>query len=157
MTVNSIYTALPESGWLRVTPGSSRSYVDGGGSRYTTFERDSVRLAVSQGRNLGDHRGTVVIYDGEPEEIVVFALIVDPPARRQGKARAALMDLVSLADRLALTLYIEPAPLERGERNSISRDRLVQFYLSCGFARTVNGSDRVLFRCGRQLSTEICG
>jgi GNAT superfamily N-acetyltransferase len=147
---HSIYTALPAYGWTRLARDSSRVYEDGGGSRYTTFERDGVRLAVSRGRSLGDHRGTVVVYDADPEEVVIYALLVDPAARRQGKARAALMDMASIADEQRLTLYIEPAPLEKG-KDSISRDRLVSFYLSCGFCRTGSGSDRVLvrnFSCG---------
>ena len=150
MSEHTIYTALPAYGWTRLARDSSRVYEDGGGSRYTTFERDGVRLAVSRGRSLGDHRGTVVVYDADPEEVVIYALLVDPAARRQGKARAALMDMASIADEQRLTLYIEPAPLEKG-KDSISRDRLVSFYLSCGFCRTGSGSDRVLvrnFSCG---------
>ena len=150
MSEPTIYTALPAYGWTRLARDSSRVYEDGGGSRYTTFERDGVRLAVSRGRSLGDHRGTVVVYDADPEEVVIYALLVDPAARRQGKARAALMDMASITDEQRLTLYIEPAPLEKG-KDSISRDRLVSFYLSCGFCRTGSGSDRVLvrnFSCG---------
>ena len=145
MSEPTIYTALPAHGWTRLTRDSSRVYEDGGGSRYTTFERDGVRLAVSRGRSLGDHRGTVVVYDADPEEVVVYALLVDPAVRRQGKARAALMEVVSIADAQRLTLYIEPSPLEKG-KGSISRDSLVNFYLSCGFCRTSSGSDRVLVR-----------
>ena len=55
------------------------------------------------------------------------------------------MDMASIADEQGLTLYIEPAPLEKG-KGSISRDSLVGFYLSCGFCRTSSGSDRVLVR-----------
>ena len=76
---------------------------------------------------------------------MVYALLVDPAVRRQGKARAALMEVVSIADAQRLTLYIEPAPLEKGN-GSISRDSLVGFYQSCGFCRTNSGSDRVLVR-----------
>ena len=145
MSEPTIYTALPAFGWTRLARDSSRVYEDGGGSRYTTFERDGVRLAVSRGRSLGDHRGTVVVYDADPEEVVVYALLVDPAVRRQGKARASLMEVVSIADEQGLTLYIEPAPLEKG-KGSISRDSLVSFYLRCGFCRTSSGSDRVLVR-----------
>ena len=145
MSEPTIYTALPAYGWTRLARDSRRVYEDGGGSRYTTFERDGVRLAVSRGRSLGDHRGTVVVYDADPEEVVIYALLVDPAARRKGKARAALMDMASIADEQGLTLYIEPAPLEKG-KGSISRDSLVSFYLRCGFCRTSSGSDRVLVR-----------
>ena len=41
-------------------------------------------------------------------------MLVDPQLRRQGKARAALLELGSIADRLGLTLYIEPAPSPKG-------------------------------------------
>ena len=104
MLEHTIHTALPAYGWTRLARDSSRVYEDGGGSRYTTFERDGVRLAVSRGRSLGDHRGTVVVYDADPEEVVVYALLVDPAVRRQGKARASLMEVVSIADAQRLTL-----------------------------------------------------
>lgn len=62
---------------------------------------------------------------------LVLGMIRTPRGLRgQGKARAAMADLVAAADRLGLQIGLTPEPPE-GERTSVAR--LKQFYRSFGF------------------------
>lgn len=70
-------------------------------------------------------------------------MLVDPQLRRQGKARAALLELGSIADRLGLTLYIEPAPLAEG---ALSRTDLVRLYQGCRYRIPSGESGLVMVR-----------
>ena len=135
--------ALPEAGWALLNRESPRVYQDRAGCRFPTFERDGVRLAFSIHRYLAVRRGAVWVYEGDAGEAIVRALLVDPGQRRQGKARAAMLELGSIADRLGLTLYIEPAPLEK---DSLSRDDLVRFYKGCSYRAPRGDSELVLVR-----------
>ena len=135
--------ALPAAGWVLIDRDGPRVYQDHAGRRFPTFEREGVRLAFSVHRYLSVHRGLVSVYEGDAGEAVVQAVLVDHHLRRQGKARAALLELGTIADRLSLTLYIEPAPLEKG---ALSRTDLVRLYQGCSYRIPSGESGLVMVR-----------
>lgn len=139
----SLAVALPEAGWALLNSESPRVYQNRAGCRFPTFEREAVRLSFSIHRYLAVHRGSVCVYEGDAGEAIIQALLVEPGMRRQEKARATLLELGSIADRLGLTLYIEPAPLDKV---SLSRDDLVRFYRSCSYRAPRGDSELVLVR-----------
>lgn len=129
-------------GWIRLEKGHPRRYVSGTGKSYLTWEKDGARIATSGTVSLWFENGGVTIYHGDPDDVVIEALLVDPGRRRQGRASDALQILSDLADQAGITLYLEPAPLEDG---SMTREQLARFYRSHGFTpQDANG--RVLVR-----------
>jgi hypothetical protein len=139
------YPGMVDLGYTRIdNPESPRIYTNVGGEKFLTFEKDGLRTAMSSNNILyEDDRGRVQVGYGEPTESIVRALIVEPGARRQGKAKAALQEIVDLADRSGTTLYMEPAALETG---AMSTKELVDFYKQFGFTQAKLNSDKILVR-----------
>lgn len=116
-------------------------------TRYRTYRKDGVRIALDRQRSLGVHHSTVMIYDTHDEaDLIIQALVVDPGKRRQGKATAALKELAEFADYTGTTIYLEPIPL--GEGRKISFDKLTALYRRFGFVGT-DTSNRVMVRAPR--------
>ena len=129
-----VHEGLRQEGWeFQDARTSDRAYKDKAGSKFPTFERDGVRIALRAGASLSAHRGTVEVYDDAPKTVVVEALLVDADQRRNGKADAALSDLTRLADLTNSTLYLEPAQLEKG---GAPKAALVALYRKHGFVST---------------------
>lgn len=131
--------ALLAAGWQAHPHGHPRRYGSAGGSSYLTFEKDGVRFATSGGL-LFVQRGTVMLDEGEPTDVIIQALLVDPDRRRQGKASQTLRMLAELARKTGISLYIQPAPLED---KPMSADELCVLYQRFGF-RPVDGRGRAL-------------
>jgi len=113
--------------------GDSRQYQDCAGSRYPTFVRNDVTLAISAYRTLVTHRGEVFVYEGEDADAVVEMISVSTGSRRQGLATEALKDLCALAEQCGVTLYIEPAPVGKKEPG-VTPTMLAAWYARFGFA-----------------------
>ena len=122
-----------------------RVYVDKGGQWHPTWEKDGVRISLGQGKVIYAEPGKrdVGVFQGNPEDIVIESLAVDPAARKQGKAAAALKTLMDIADKKGQTLYVEPTPLEAG---AMDLAQLVSFYKKAGFEQQESGYDKVLVR-----------
>jgi GNAT superfamily N-acetyltransferase len=139
------YPGMVDLGYNRIDNVSSpRIYKDAGGEPFLTFEKDGLRVAMSSNNILyEDERGKVNTGYGEPNESIIRALIVDPDARGQGKATAALQEIIDLADQAGTTLYVEPAPIEGGK---MSAKQLADLYKKFGFTPADEKSDKVLVR-----------
>ncbi len=136
----NLYQAMVELGWMPLDARTHpRAYVDAGGSRYGTLEKDGVRMALSLNRCLAEERGAVMVFqsDHEQPEAVLMALVVDREFRQKGRATAALRELVAQADASQTTLYLEPVPID---------DKAVAVEALCGFYR----------RNGFTFSTKQC-
>lgn len=141
--IRAMLDGLSASGWEKVRNDDPRAYVAQSGKRFTTFVRNAVQVALSGHRRLVRERCDTYIYDGEDTDVVIEVIAVDPGHRRQGRANAALLELVALADANGVTLYLEPVALENG---SMSRAQLVAFYSLAGFAPQDDCTDGVMIR-----------
>lgn len=101
-----------------------------GHMRYPTFIREGVRLAIQSGRCLGEDRGSVMIYDSDRTDVVVWGLRTDSEARRQGLARRVMRTLLDCADACDVTLFLEPVPLDKA---AMTAEQLQTFYRTLGF------------------------
>lgn len=122
------------SGWVALdTRTSPRAYRDCSGKRFGTLEKGGVRLALSIGSELGEERGSVMLYDsGEPTDVILQAIVVDTDSRNKGAARATLSELVALAESTHSTLYVEPTPIED---KPVPVDGLRRLYGEFGFSQ----------------------
>lgn len=121
--------ALLAAGWQAHPHGHPSRYATQGGSSYLTWEKDGVRFATSRGL-LYIERGAVMVDEGEPTDVIIQALLVDPERRRQGKASETLLMLAELARKTGINLYIQPAPLED---KPLVADQLAKLYQRFGF------------------------
>jgi len=122
-----------------------------GRSRYPTFVKNGVAIALQQSRCLGVERGDAIVYDADPTDVVVWALKTQPKFRRTGRGRQAMSSLIRRADMTGVTLFLEPVPLEEG---AMSQEQLSGFYQSFGF--TSNGSrNRVMKRDPQNVELTI--
>lgn len=135
----NFFRALPDLGFARLGELDERTYRDAGGSSHLTFEREGVRISLSSNSELYEDRGAVMVGEGNPEDCVLRALIVDPELRGQGLARQAMSDLMGLADEYGKNLHLEVAPLEG---SPLDCSDLADFYGRCGF----KGLARVMVR-----------
>jgi len=132
-------TAVAADGRRSVNPRS----IDG----YTTLVRGPVRIAVSNiGLYYHDHR----VWWSDPTEnhpsrVTVWTVLVEPEARRQGRATEALQALQRLCEARGLWLQLEASPIAgqraKGQR-TISRRRLIGWYESLGFEPSYPGEGR---------------
>ena len=129
------------------------AYRDKAGKEFPTYAKDDVRVAFSSNELLfEDERGRVNVGMSEPTDIVFQFLGVAPGARKQGKATAALSDVMKAADIAGATLYMEPASLEQAGPKT---PQLVDFYKRSGFVRDTPGSDKILVRApGQEKQTQ---
>ena len=141
---NFFKDALPDLGFERLERGDSMAYRDKAGKEFPTYEKDGVRVAFSSNELLfEDDRGRVNVGMSEPTDIVFQFLGVAPEARKQGKATAALSDVMQAADVAGATMYMEPASLEQAGPKT---PQLVNFYKRSGFTQATPGSDKILVR-----------
>ena len=88
-------------------------FTPGGGSKQVTIHDTTIDFGISK--------------DGTTGEII---LVRTPRTkRREGRARAALMEFIRRADRRALTLFLTPEPMDKG----VTKSNLEALYLSLGF------------------------
>ena len=125
--VTSIPAGLVDRGYMLIPRGDARRF-----KGFGTWEKNGVRVALSGNLLMTDKRGDVTIYSGDDEAMTLEALITDSDQRRQGRGRAALLDVMELADTLGQTLYLEPVPLEKN--GDVDLDTLKRLYASVGFA-----------------------
>lgn len=116
------------AGFLRHAPDHPRSF-DG----LVTWEKDGLRFVISP-ESLSVERGSVVRYCADPGEITLQRLTVDPGVRRQKKAHDFLNLLTCAADRLGVTLFLEPHPFEAP--SPVAKLDLLRLYRQYGFITT---------------------
>jgi len=146
----AMHDGLLAVGWTRLEKDHPRRYVSRASKSYLTWEKDGARIATSGTVSLWFENGGVTIYHGDPDDVVIEALLVDPGQRRQGRASDALQTLSDLADQAGITLYLEPALLED---SAMTREQLTSFYRRHGFTpQDANG--RVLVRKPRAAQEE---
>lgn len=132
-TINFVSDGLEKNGWLLHDPSDSenpRVYRDNGHTRFGTYEKNGVRIALRSGKSLRANRNQVDVYEGAPGEVIVEAVIVDPDKRKKGLGTAAMQEIVDYADQANNRLYIEPTPLEKG---GLSKAGLTSLYKKFGF------------------------
>ncbi|NBS67940.1 hypothetical protein EBT31_03370, partial [bacterium] len=137
----TIPQGLEQAGFTRLPKDSPRRYRQGNNS-YGTWEKDGVRVSLSQ-NVLADERGVVQKYMAEDNEMTVEALLVDPDKRNQGLAKKALELVTKLADSQGRTLYLEPVQLEKGA--GLNEKQLQDLYARYGFKKTAP-SGKVMVR-----------
>lgn len=113
----------------------ARTYKDKGGEPHRTFEKGPLRIAMTPQRVLFQNRNAVNIGFGNPDQVTLEAIMVDPGSRNQGLATQAMNDVIEAADKNEITLYLEPVPIVNIKKNDfgLDRDQLVDFYSKFGF------------------------
>ena len=138
--------SIQAAGFTKIPRGSDRAYKSATGKEYTTLERNGVRVVLRSGTSLQTaDRGEVEVYQGDPNEWTIQALIVDPASQGQGLATEAMQEISDLADEYNIDLYLEPTPIEGGK---MSKDDLANFYGKFGFNYQFGsmGKRAVMFR-----------
>jgi len=112
-----------------------RTYKDKGGEPHRTFEKGPLRIAMTPQRVLFQNRNAVNVAFGNPDQVTLEAIMVDPGSRNQGLATQAINDVIEAADKNEITLYLEPVPIVNIKKNDfgLDRDQLVDFYSKFGF------------------------
>lgn len=112
-----------------------RTYKDKGGEPHRTFEKGPLRIAMTPQRVLFQNRNSVNVAFGNPDQVTLEAIMVDPGKRNQGLATQAMNDIIEAADKNEITLYLEPVPIINIKKNDfgLDRDQLVDFYSKFGF------------------------
>jgi GNAT superfamily N-acetyltransferase len=113
----------------------ARTYKDKGGEPHRTFEKGPLRIAMTPQRVLFQNRNAVNVAFGNPDQVTLEAIMVDPGSRNQGLATQAMNDVIEAADKNEITLYLEPVPIVNIKKNDfgLDRDQLVDFYSKFGF------------------------
>jgi len=113
----------------------ARTYKDKGGEPHRTFEKGPLRIAMTPQRVLFQNRNAVNVAFGNPDQVTLEAIMVDPGSRNQGLATQAMNDVIAAADQNEITLYLEPVPIVNVKKNDfgLDRDQLVDFYSNFGF------------------------
>lgn len=132
-SLSKLFESCQDFGFEVEQPRGDRA-IDG----YPTLVRGPVRIAVSNiGLHYHDHR----VWWSDPTErhptrVTVWTILVDPEARRQGRATEALQALQRLCEAQGLWLQLEASPIAsqraKGQR-TISRRRLIGWYEAQGF------------------------
>lgn len=89
-------------------------------------------------RIFADYNLTRLEFTEHPEikGLVIDVIAVDPDHRRQGRARAAMREILAWADRSGTTLYLTP---DASMDPTVSRGGLDRFYRSLGFVKRPSG------------------
>jgi hypothetical protein len=113
----------------------ARTYKDKGGEPHRTFEKGPLRIAMTPQRVLFQNRNAVNVAFGNPDQVTLEAIMVDPGSRNRGLATQAMNDVIAAADQNEITLYLEPVPIVNVKKNDfgLDRDQLVDFYSNFGF------------------------
>ena len=141
-----MFVDMADKGYKLYSFENPRTYENKGGVRYRTLEKDGVRLAFEPQQVLFTDpkkpNQQPQLGMGNEKDVAFHFLGVDPDVRKQGKARQAIQDLIEIADKNDLTLYGEPAQLEKG---GMTKDQLLNFYKQFGFKPT-NDTNKVIVR-----------
>ena len=142
---------LVNTGYTVLALNDPRTYTDKGGTQHRTFEKDGARIAVSPNQVLFEWKGRVQYGMGNPNELTLEMLAVDPKDRGKGKGTQVLKDLTKVADQYGITLYGEPVPIVNLKQNDVGLDfdQLVNLYkkFDFKFQETDSGvSERVIVR-----------
>ena len=142
---------LVNTGYTVLSLNDPRTYTDKGGTQHRTFEKDGARIAVSPNQVLFEWKGRVQYGMGNPNELTLEMLAVDPKDRGKGKGTQVLKDLTKVADQYGITLYGEPVPIVNLKQNDVGLDfdQLVNLYkkFDFKFQETDSGvSERVIVR-----------
>jgi len=126
---------LVNDGYTVLALNDPRTYTDKGGKQHRTFEKDGARIAVSPSQVLFEFKGRVQYGMGNPNELTLEMLAVDPKDRGKGKATQVLKDLTKVADQYGITLYGEPTPIVNLKQKDVGLDfdQLVNLYKKFGF------------------------
>lgn len=138
---------LVQDGYKVLALDDPRTYVDKGNKPHRTFEKGPLRIALSPQKTLFVGRNAVSYGYGEPNEMVLEAILVDQEKRGKGIATKAMQELMANADEHGITLYIEPIPLVNiKEKNfGLDRQQLKDFYKKFGF-EFMEGTEKVMVR-----------
>ena len=140
-----IARGLVNDGYKVLALNDPKTYVDKGGEPHRTFEKDGVRLSVSTQLVLFQNKNNVQTGMGEPDQMVINALLVDKDKRGSGLATKALQEITDQANKNGVTLYIEPAPILSAQETGLNHGQLVNLYKKFGF-EFQEGSDKVMER-----------
>jgi len=126
---------LVNTGYTVLALNDPRTYTDKGGKQHRTFEKDGARIAVSPSQVLFEFKGRVQYGMGNPNELTLEMLAVDPKDRGKGKGTQVLKDLTKVADQYGITLYGEPTPIVNLKQNDVGLDfdQLVNLYKKFDF------------------------
>jgi GNAT superfamily N-acetyltransferase len=126
---------LVNDGYKVLALDDPRTYTDKGGKQHRTFEKDGARIAVSPNQVLFEFKGRVQYGMGNPTDLSLEMLAVDPKDRGKGKATQVLKDLTKVADQYGITLYGEPVPIVNLKAKDVGLDfdQLVNLYKKFGF------------------------
>ena len=132
-----MFVDMANKGYKVYSFENERTYENKGGKKYRTLEKDGVRIALEPQQVLFTdpkypNRQPQTGF-GNEEDVAFHYIGVDPEARRQGKARAALADLIEIADKNGYTLYGEPVQLEK---EGMTKEQLTNLYAQYGFKPT---------------------
>lgn len=127
--------SLVDDGYKVLALDDPRTYKDKGGDPHRTFEKGPLRIAMTPQRVLFQNRNSVNVAFGNPDQVTLEAIMVDPGKRNQGLATQAMNDIIEAADKNEITLYLEPVPIINIKKNDfgLDRDQLVDFYSKFGF------------------------
>jgi GNAT superfamily N-acetyltransferase len=127
--------SLVGDGYKVLALDDPRTYKDKGGDPHRTFEKGSLRIAMTPQRVLFQNRNSVNVAFGNPDQVTLEAIMVDPGKRNKGLATQAMNDVIEAADKNEITLYLEPVPIVNISKNDfgLDRDQLVDFYSKFGF------------------------
>lgn len=127
--------SLVDDGYKVLALDDPRTYKDKGGDPHRTFEKGPLRIAMTPQRVLFQNRNSVNVAFGNPDQVTLEAIMVDPGKRNQGLATQAMNDVIEAADKNEITLYLEPVPIVNIKKNDfgLDRDQLVDFYSKFGF------------------------
>lgn len=154
-----LFVDMDKKGYKVLSFDNPRTYETKGGTKYRTIEKDGVRLSFGTGEVLFadpkyPNRPPQIGY-GNEDQIVWHFLGVDPKQRKQGKATAAIKDLMEVADKNGYTLFGEPAQLEEKGMTAV---QLSKFYSGFGF-KPRRDSEKIIVResGGKSVEDEDAG
>ena len=150
-----IAKGLIDDGFQVLGLDDPRTYVDKGGEPHRTFEKDGVRVSVTNQLVLFQNKNNVQTGIGNPDDMVINALLVDKQQRGTGLATQALKEITSQADKNGINLYIEPTPIVNIKEKDfgLDHDQLVNLYKKFGF-EFQEDSDKVMQRAPKSLVDE---
>ena len=129
-----MFVDMADKGYQLYSFENPRTYENKGGVRYRTLEKDGVRIALEPQQVLFTDPKYPYrqpqLGIGNEKDVAFHFIGVDPELRNQGKAKAALQDLIDVADKNNYTLYGEPAQLEK---EGMTKEQLTALYAQYGF------------------------
>jgi GNAT superfamily N-acetyltransferase len=149
-----MFVDMANKGYQLYSFENPRTYVNKGGNPYRTLEKEGVRIALEPQQVLFTDpkypNRQPQLGMGNEKDVAFHFLGVDPEIRKQGKARAALQDLIDVADQNGYTLYGEPAQLEK---EGMTVKDLNNLYSQYGFKQS-DESGKVIVRDPTAITEE---